>query len=281
MFADLHVHSTFSDGTDTPAQLLRLAADHGIRVLAITDHDSVQGVHAALALPQAERCGVGLIGGIEVSTLHNRRFLHVLGYGIDVHSPALAAYLEEVSKEKTENTRQNFQNARSAGAVDYSWSKVLSHNAGQCRLSGVHVVGALRQDGVQPNGRTYREFFWEYFRPEGASFVQTEKTTGYDAVDIIKKAGGIPVIAHPKLVDNDAVVLDLIRYGAQGIEAYYPQHTAEETEKYLQMAGDKGILVSGGSDWHGGNSGAQVLCIGCAGLRDGNFEILRRVRPLW
>ncbi len=281
MYADLHVHSTFSDGTDTPGELLRLAAAHGLRVLAITDHDSVQGVSAALALPEAERCGVALLSAIEVSTLHNRRFLHVLGYGVDIESPALSSYLTEVSRDKTENTRINFENARSAGAFAYRWERVLALNPGQSRLSGVHVVAAMRQDGVLPQSLTYRELFWEYFRPEGASFIQTEKATGYDAVDIIKKSGGVPVIAHPKLVENDALVLDLIRYGAQGIEVYYPLHTPQETQKYLQMAQDKGVMVTGGSDWHGGNSGPDVTAIGCAGLPSSDFPILQCIPPLW
>lgn len=271
MYADLHVHSTYSDGTDTPAELLGMASAAGIRVLAISDHDTVEGTKAAQALQKTD---VRLIPALEISTIANRRYAHILGYYIDVNSPALADYIVRASAEKTENTRINFEAAVADGCVDGDWQRVLELNPGQPRLSGVHVVHAMELGGCALRGITRREMFWKYFRPEGDRFAQTETTTVRDAIDVIHEAGGVPVIAHPKLVGDDAMVLEMIRCGARGIEARYPLHTAEEVLKYEEMAREYKLFVTGGSDWHGKNSAPAITHMGIAGLPDENYEIL-------
>jgi 3',5'-nucleoside bisphosphate phosphatase len=271
MYADLHIHSTFSDGTDTPAELLSIAEKNGISVVAIADHDTVDGVKAA---HKADSHGVRLIPAIEVSTVSTHRFLHVLGYHVNVNSTKLAEYIEQVSKDKTENTRINFEYALSKGTFAYDWERVLELNRGQRRLSGVHVVKAMELDGYHAPGMTMREMFHKHFRPESPLFIETEKATVADAINIIEAAGGVPVIAHPKLVHDDDIVMDMIKLGAKGIEVYYPLHTPQETEKYLRMAREHGLLVTGGSDWHGGNSAPEVTHMGVAGLENGEYPIL-------
>jgi predicted metal-dependent phosphoesterase TrpH len=273
MYADLHVHSSFSDGTDTPAQLLALAAKRGIRVLAIADHDTVEGAKEAMAAPLE---GVRLIPAIEVSTVSRRRFVHMLGYHIDLESTALARYIAEAAADKTHNTRVNFQTALSDGCFTYGWDRVIELNPGQPRLSGVHVVKAMELDGYTIESMTMRQMFWKYFRPEGDRFTETEKATAQDAIAIIKAAGGVPVIAHPKIVHDDGIVLEMIRGGAEGLEVHYSLHTREETLKYSHMARKHGLLVTGGSDWHGGNSDPAITRMGMAGLPNGDYAILKR-----
>jgi predicted metal-dependent phosphoesterase TrpH len=271
MYADLHTHSTFSDGTDTPAELLKIASDEGIKVLAISDHDTVEGVKAAMAAPRPD---VRLIPAIEVSIVSRRRFVHILGYYIAPDSQALAGFIRGVSADKTENTRVNFETALSDGCFSYDWARVAALNPGQRRLSGVHVVNAMKRDGYEIPGMTVRQMFWKYFRPEGDRFTETEKATPQDAIDIIKAASGVPVIAHPKLVYDDEIVREIIRCGVMGIEAHHSLHTPEETRRYLQMAEEHGLLVTGGSDWHGKNSDPAIARMGMAGLPHGDFEIL-------
>lgn len=275
MYADLHVHSTFSDGTDTPAELFALAEGQAISVIAIADHDTVDGVKAAL---NADRRGVALIPAIEVSTVFNHRFLHMLGYYVDIINAQLARYIEEVSRDKTENTRVNFENAVAQGCFVYEWHRVLELNKGQIRLSGVHVVKAMELDGYEVPGLTMRQMFWKYFRPESPLFIETEKATAQDAIDIIKTAGGAPVIAHPKLVGDDKLVLDMIRCGALGIEVYYPQHSDEETQKYERIARENKLFITGGSDWHGANSSPETTRMGVAGLAEDGFAKLQRAQ---
>lgn len=275
MYADLHLHSTFSDGTDTPAELFALAEENGLRVIAIADHDCVGGVAAAMA--QGLPGKVSLIPAIEVSTIANRRLLHMLGYFIDVRSRALARFIERISADKTENTRVNFENIKARGIITYDWERVLRHHPEQPRLSGVHVANAMERDGAEALGMTLREMFHAFFMPTGSGFIETEKMNALDAVAIIKEAGGIPVIAHPKSIANDDVVAELIRAGVEGLEAFHPSHTPEECQKYEAMATAHGLYVTGGSDWHGKNSSPGTTHMGCVGLPHGGYGIFKRL----
>jgi predicted metal-dependent phosphoesterase TrpH len=276
MYADLHLHSTYSDGTDTPRELFHLAKENGLCVIAIADHDSVRGVQAAISegLPG----NVQLIPAIEVSTIFNRKLLHMLGYYIDVYSSALASFIMEISQDKTENTRINFESIKSMGLVDFDWNRVLQLHPDQPRISGVHVAAAMEHDGAEAKGMTIREMFHTYFLPTGSGFIESEKMTAYDAIRIIKEAGGIPVIAHPKSIGNDSVVEDLIHAGVEGLEIYHPSHTQEESKKYDSMAKAHKLLMTGGSDWHGGNNSPNVTHMGCTGLQHDGYAIFDRLR---
>jgi len=272
MFADLHLHSTFSDGTDTPLELCALAREHGVRVISITDHDTAAGQKA---LRNERPQGVTVIPGIEISTLVNRVMQHILGYYIDIFSVILDRYIAKASAEKTESTRINFENARAANVFSYDWERVLELNPGQPRVGGVHVVKAMGIDGYEVPGMGLGDMFHRYFWPENDNYISCETHTGYDAIDVIKAAGGIPVIAHPKSIKNDDIVLDLIRYGAQGLEAYHPSHDSGDTAKYLQMAEDYHLYVSGGSDWHGKN-GQYGVHFAMTGLEHENYDLLNK-----
>ncbi len=147
-YADLHMHSTCSDGTDTPEELIALAKRHGIQVMSITDHDTV----AAYRSIDLRETGIHIIPAIEVSTVLRHAMLHILGYYIDPESDALLSYIRFVSAEKTENTRVNFENAITQGCFQYPWERVLELNPSQPRISGVHVVSAMERDGYMIPG---------------------------------------------------------------------------------------------------------------------------------
>ena len=271
MFADLHMHTIHSDGTNTPYELCTLAKSHGIQVISITDHDTIAG-HKALSDEQTN--SVRVISGIEISTEINRKMLHILGYYIDIFDERLERFIHDISVEKTETTRVNFEAARESNVFEYKWERVLELNRGQPRISGPHVVNAMKTDGYEVPGMGLWDMFRKCFWPENDNYLSNQTFTAYDAIDIIKAIGGIPVIAHPKTIGNDDIVLDLIRYGAQGIEVYHPKHTAHDTLKYLQMAENKKIYVSGGTDWHGENSGTEITQFGMCGLKKNEFPIL-------
>ena len=137
MFADLHLHSDYSDGTDTPNELISLAVKHGISVISIADHDSIAAYDNIINTSDSS---VTIIPAVEISTILEHSYLHMLGYHINVHSDALAEYIQRVSDDKTENTRINFENAIKQGCFDYKWERVLELNKNQPRVSGVHVV---------------------------------------------------------------------------------------------------------------------------------------------
>ena len=233
MFADLHLHSIYSDGSDTPEELGSLAIRHGISVISIADHDSITAYDNTTVL---SNLSVTIIPAVEISTILEHSFLHILGYYINVNSDDLTEYIRIASNEKTENTRINFENAVKQGCFSYKWERVLELHKEQPRISGVHVVKAMQIDNFIINGMKLWDMFYKYFWAESPDFIQTETTTAYDAIDIIKKAGGIPVIAHPKSIGNDNFVIDLVEYGAQGLEVFHPIHTGDDIDKYKKMA---------------------------------------------
>ncbi len=273
MFADLHMHSTFSDGTDTPIELCRLAQRSGIAVISLTDHDTVDGVaHLEDHHPQKP---VKLIRGVEISCMRNRKLLHILGYYIDIRSEKLKAFLARMAAEKTENTRINFENALANKVFEYPWERVVELNKEQPRLSGVHVVKAMQEDRYAIPGMGLWDMFRQYFLPGDNQYIETETATGYDAIDVIKAIGGVPIIAHPKSIADDEAVVDLLSYGAQGLEVFHPTHTADETQKYMNLANRRNSYITGGSDWHGKNSGAKATHIGVTGLPHADYGILK------
>ena len=270
LYADLHLHSLYSDGTDTPNELIDLAASNHIRVISIADHDSI----AAYGAIKSIDTNVKIIPAIEISTVLAHNYLHMLGYYVNIQSQDLINYIQRVSNEKTENTRINFVNAMNQKCFEYKWERVLELNNDQPRISGVHVVKAMQIDGYTISGMRLWDMFHKYFWAESSDFIATETATAYDAVDIIKKAGGIPIIAHPKSIGNDNTVNDLIEYGVQGLEVFHPVHTPDDINKYKQIANTKNIFISGGTDWHGTNNGSEVTHFGMCGLENDQYSIL-------
>ena len=282
MYADLHLHSTYSDGTDTPHELCRLAKKHNLKVISITDHDSVDGQKALLEtqIPESQMSetqipqDIEIITGIEISPFANGKMQHILGYYIDIYNKKLERFIENISVEATESTRHNFEKARINNVFSYEWGRVLELNAGQPRLGGSAVVKAMSIDGYEVPGMGLWDMHYKCFLGGDEDYVRHTDYSAYDAIDMIKSAGGVPVIAHPKNIGDDDIVLDLIRYGAQGLEVYHPSHSSEDSSKYLQMAEDKKLYITGGSDWHGKNSAAGRV-LGLTGLPHDNYELLK------
>jgi predicted metal-dependent phosphoesterase TrpH len=269
MYADLHLHSIFSDGTNTPLELCSLAKINNVKVISITDHDAVGALkELQYAIPE----DVKVIPGIEISTVYKRKSLHMLGYYIDIFDKQLENFMIRSSEEKTENTRVNFENAISKGVFNYKWERVLELNPEQPRISVVHVINAMQKDRYSIPGMELWDIYRLYFWPGSKEFIETETISGYDAIDIIKQAGGIPIIAHPKTISNDDTVLDLLRYGAEGLEVFHPIHAIEEMKKYEQIAIENKKYISGGSDWHGENNGTNFAM---TGLENEDYEILK------
>ena len=272
MFANLHMHSTYSDGTDTPHELCQLAQEHNVRVISITDHDSVGGQRALRneEIPH----DVKVITGIEISTEANHKMIHILGYYIDIFDTRLDKFIETIATEKTETTKLNFQNACAKNIFSYEWERVLELNPNQPRIGGVQVVKAMEADGYKVPGMGLWDMFRKCFWPANDDYITCQTIDAHDAIDLIKTIGGIPVIAHPRYFDDDDTLFDLIRHGAQGIEVYHPTNTPDDETKYLQIANDKKLYVTGGSDWHGKNSVAGRTFT-MTGLPHENYEILK------
>ena len=250
--ADLHLHSTASDGSDPPAAVVRRAAEHGFTAIALADHDTMDGVPEAAA--EAERIGIELIPAVEYSTLDGEREIHLLGYGLDANDPALRAELSRLRAGRFDRARGMVEKLNELG-VKIEWSRV-QELAGDENVGRPHIARAMQEAGYI---REIKDAFTEeYIASNGRAYVERVKISPEEAIAQVRAAGGIAVLAHPgRFRGDDTVEDDVIeRYvaaGLQGIEVFYSRHSEAMTAHYFGLAGRLGLLVTGGSDDHGAN----------------------------
>jgi len=260
---ELHCHTTVSDGTLTPGELVELAASLGITHLAITDHDSTGGVKEA-----ARACGsrdIVLIPGVEMSATYQERPMDLLGYGIDPDDPALSAALADMVRRRADRLGEMLRGLRSAG-IELEEDEVIQLAAGGV-VGRPHVAQALVRRGVVSS---VAEAFDHYLGRGRPGYVPKENFTPEEAIELITGAGGVAVLAHPRYLklddDQFRALLDrLMDAGLAGIEVYYSQHTAEDVARFERFARQRGLLATGGSDFHGANKPEIRLGIGALG----------------
>ncbi|HEY3505679.1 MAG TPA: PHP domain-containing protein [Actinocatenispora sp.] len=253
MRIDLHVHSTASDGTDSPAELMKLGVGAGLSVMALTDHDTVAGwAEAAAAVPE----GLTLVPGIEVSARWLGAApgigLHLLAYLPDPDDPALAAALERV-RDNRAGRAQRMVDLLRAGGIDVTWDEVLADAAG-APVGRPHVAQALIRRGLVGTVS-------EAFAPQwlGQRFrLPKDDIEVFEALRLIRGAGGVPVFAHPLAhkrgrVVPDRVIAEMAEAGLAGLEADHPDHGPAERARARDLAAANGMFVTGSSDFHGTN----------------------------
>lgn len=243
---DLHLHTTASDGTDAPGALVSQAAEKGFQVIAITDHDTMSGVFEA---QQAGRqLGVRVISGVEISAGGDTE-VHVLGYAIR-QPDKLVQVLERMRMQRSQRMQQMVSKLNNLG-IPIQLSRVTDLT--QESVGRSHLARILVEDGV---ARDVRDAFNRYLAPGRPAYVEREKLTVSQAVALIGSAGGIPVIAHPGQNHGDTFWMkerfaELREAGLRGIEAYHMAHSQQQAMAFARMAKDLGLLVTGGSDYHG------------------------------
>ncbi|MBN2908430.1 PHP domain-containing protein [Polycladomyces sp. WAk] len=251
---DLHIHTTASDGLYSPEAVVRLAKKAGLRAIAITDHDTVGGVAQAAAA--AANLGMELVPGIEISTLANGQDVHVLGYFVDTEQEWFLQRLQSLRNTREERNRKIIEKLNELG-IAITWEEVQAKKRGAISEKNVgrpHIAEILVDKGVV---RSMDEAFDRYLGKDGAAYVTTKRITPFEAIELIKEAGGVPVLAHPGLYENDALVEEIIVHGLAGLEVYHPDHDEECTERYLEMAERHGLIVTAGSDFHGERHGSM------------------------
>lgn len=247
---DLHTHTTASDGTHTPAELVALAATRGIEWLAVTDHDSTDGVPAALAAMR-ERTERGLaapevVAGVELNTDVPYGEVHVLGYLLDYTHPMLQQRLLVLREGRQDRGRLMVEKLQALG-LDVSWDRVRQLARGA--VGRPHVALALVEAGYVS---TVSEAFERYLGRGGPAYVERMKVTPADAVALVRQVGGVPVLAHPAdIPDLGQRIADLVAVGLQGLEVHYGRYTQETIAGLLEVAGKHDLIVTGGSDFHG------------------------------
>ncbi|MBI2914931.1 MAG: PHP domain-containing protein [Firmicutes bacterium] len=267
---DLHVHSTESDGTLTPSQIVQAAEDLGLAAVSVTDHDSTAGVREALSA--SAEFGIEVLTGVEVSTEVGQTEVHILGYLIDPEHCRLTTSLTELRDARRERVARMVDLLRRQGyGIDLLRVQEL---AGTGAIGRPHVARALVEKGYV---RSQEEAFDRLIGRGRAAYVDRFRLRPREAVLLIGEAGGVPVLAHPGLMKDDSMIPDLVEQGVLGIEAYHPEHSAGECCRYDQVARERGLLVTGGSDCHG-PGGSKGMLMGQVVVPYASVEALKECR---
>jgi len=248
---DLHCHSTASDGALTPTELVTKASGLGLAVLALTDHDTVAGVDEFIAA--ARKAGLYPIPGVEIGADFKPGTLHLLGYSIDHHHPDLISRLAELRNKRRRRAHQILAQLQQAG-IAISLDDVQSGDNDSRAIGRPHFARALVRKGYAAD---MHAAFHRFLTPGAPGYVSREKLSAAESIRMIRAAGGLPVLAHPKTVYPDQLsqleplVKELVASGLGGIEVYYPEHTPREEKLFLDLAQRHGLITTGGSDYHG------------------------------
>lgn len=243
-FADLHLHTVFSDSTYTPQELIREAKRVGLDCISVVDHDTVSGIQDCLNL--AERDNIEVLPGIELTVEYVGLEVHILGYLIDDENKILREKLEQLKKDRVERIHKITDKLKAIG-INLGPERVFDI-AGGGTVGRLHVARALVKEGLTSS---IGEAFQKYIGDNCPAYVLGFRLTPYEAVSLIKTAGGIAVLAHPYSLNRDELIPELIDCGMMGLEVYYPEHTQAVTNSYLGLAKKYNLLVTGGSDCHG------------------------------
>lgn len=244
MKADLHVHSTASDGSLVPAALVSLALERRLDVLAIADHDSLEGVPEALEA--ARGTSLTVVPAVELSASDGEHDVHVLAYFVDPADPALRAQLEDLRAARLRRALLMVEALRDAG-YGVTIEQVLELSSGGA-VGRSHIAAALVGAG---HAATVSDAFRRLIGRDRPFYVRKDARSPRDVVTAIREAGGVAVVAHPGVTHADAILSDLVAAGLGGIEAYHADHTQQQRERYAALAAELGLLTTGGSDFHG------------------------------
>ncbi len=242
---DLHSHTTASDGTLAPRELVRLAARHGVRVLAVTDHDSTAGL--AEAMEEAKRLPpLEIVPGLEINCDVPGAEVHVLGYCVDWQATWFQEFLGAQREERRQRVYRIAVRLAELGMPidpDAVFALVKEGSAGR-----PHVAQAMVDRGYV---KSVREAFDRYLSTNAPANVPRKRFTPVEAVRVIRRARGVPVLAHPGLANRDELIPELVEAGLLGIEAFYPEHSSGQITAYREMCVRLGLIATGGSDFHG------------------------------
>jgi len=247
MKADLHVHSTASDGTLSPAELVRLAQSRGVDVLAIADHDSVSGLDEASEA--ALVAGITLVPACELSASLHGYDVHVLAYFVDPASAELRAELEQLRTDRLRRAEEIVR-ALSVDGIEITMDQVLELSAGGA-VGRSHIARALVDAG---HAETITSAFERYIGRDRKYYHAKRSRSPVEVVASIRSLGAVPVLAHPGVTCADELIPSMVEHGLLGIEAHHADHTPPQRERYAKMAEELDLITTGGTDYHGPQS---------------------------
>ncbi|MCL4395993.1 MAG: PHP domain-containing protein [Chloroflexi bacterium] len=239
---DLHTHSTASDGELAPAELVHLALERGLSAIGLTDHDTIGGIDAAIEAARGTE--LQIVPGVELSADIAQGEVHVLGYYVDWHQPYFLSMLEKFRDGRFGRAEKMTRKLAALG-VPISFERVRAI-AGDASIGRPHVAQALLEAGHVTN---VSEAFDKYIGRSGPAYVERYRLTPEDAVGLVLRAGGVPVLAHPVQVTD--WILPLVKAGLLGLEVYYGAYSDVERAELARLAKQYGLIATGGSDFHG------------------------------
>lgn len=269
-YIDLHVHSNASDGTDTPAEVVKKAASMGLAAFALTDHDTVSGITKAIAAAKELRNQgkvIQVIPGIELSVSYKGKDIHILGLYIDYKRQTLLDSLKKIKKERDQRNEKMVENLAKDG-INISIDKLRQQDK-DAVLTRAHFAKYLVKIGLVKNNQ---EAFQKYLSSNGPYYVPRKYLSPKEGIELIKMAGGIPVLAHPLMYHFsdeklEALLHDLKEDGLVGIETFYSMNTGFDEAYVKQLANKYDLLMTGGSDYHGTVKPLIELGIGKGNLK--------------
>jgi hypothetical protein len=242
---DLHIHTTASDGTMSPSQVVQAAAQAGLSVISIADHDTTDGIAEALEAQAAH--DIVVVPGVEISASHQAGEAHILGYWMDHDDPAFQAFLERPRSARGRRIIEMCSCLRGLG-LEVQPEEVFEEAGGAEAVGRPHLARVLLDKGYV---RDVEEAFQNYLKKGTPGYVKREKTKTAETIAMIHRCGGISAIAHPGLLEDPGLLDSLIKEGAMGIEVLCHEHDDEQVQRFSEIADRNGLLKTGGSDFHG------------------------------
>lgn len=244
-YVDLHIHTTFSDGTSSVEEVVDTAAGKGLRAISVTDHDSVDAYPKVTKL--ASKVGIEVVPGVELSSEFEGIDIHILGYNIDVAYRPFTQRLQEIKDARYVRAKKMVRNLNTQG-IDLRFETVLKI-AGEGAIGRPHIAAAmLREELVY----SFREAFEKHIGYESPAYVEKLKMHPKEVFELVMAAGGVPVLAHPGVTQVDERIPEFISYGLAGIEVFHSEHTGAAVRHYKRLCRKYGLLMTGGSDYHSG-----------------------------
>ncbi len=263
--ADLHCHTTCSDGTVAPEEIIQLALDKNLQGLSITDHDTIQAYEQAAPFAQAK--GLPLISGVEFSTVHDQTSVHILAYSFSLTSPIIHNFCEQHHQRRLHRIHVILEKLRACGiplSLEDLTLQTSPHSFGR-----PHIAVALMKKGYV---HTIQQAFQQYLGEGKPCFVPSEGFSIEETLELIHQANGLAVIAHPHLIDKPKILKDLLSMKFDGIEGYYSRFPQTEHDRWIKIGAHRGWIITGGSDFHG--TIKPTIPLGCSWVNAETFQTL-------
>jgi predicted metal-dependent phosphoesterase TrpH len=265
-WVDLHLHTTASDGVLSPSRIVEYAREKGLQAIALTDHDTIDGNEQAL--DEGQKLGLEVIPGVEISAQFDLGSMHILGYFLDIGNETLNEKLSLLQETRAKRNPQMVEKLRELG-VEISYDDVL-YASGGGQVGRPHFAHVLLKKGFV---NTVQEAFDRYLGKGAPAYVDKFRFDPKEGMNLIREAHGIPVLAHPFTLhipsarQLNALLTELTQLGLKGIEVYYPEHTDDQISLYKDLAERHGLLVTGGSDYHGIEADRAEIGIGWGDMK--------------